>query len=89
MPKHPDVHLTARTDIGAYRRGDHVEDHAEVEAILKSEHRAHFVRVDTRDNTPEDKAEIAAAAKAAKDALGAKALNAPAQPAERPSEAKV
>jgi hypothetical protein len=52
MPKHPDVHLTARTDIGAYRRGDHVEDHAEVDAILKGEHRAHFVRV-AADNEAE------------------------------------
>jgi hypothetical protein len=86
MPKHPDVHLTARTDIGPYRRGDHIEDHAEVDAILKGEHRAHFVRV-TADNTPGDKAEIAAAKaesdkkakadKAAKEAEAAKALNAP------------
>lgn len=87
MPKHPDFHLTARTDIGAYRRGDHVEDHAEVEAILKSEHRAHFARV-TSDNSNEDKAEIAAAkAEAAKKAEAVKALPAPA--AEKPTaEAK-
>lgn len=78
MPKHPDIHLTARTDIGPYRRGDHVEDHAEVEAILKSEHRAHFARV-TADNSDEDKAEIVKAAEAAK---------ASAQAAERPAEAK-
>jgi len=76
MPKHPDVHLTARTDIGPYRRGDHIEDHAEVDAILKGEHAAHFVRV-TADNSPEDKAEIARAAKEAKEARAAKALNAP------------
>lgn len=71
MPKHSDIHLTARTDIGSYRRGDHVEDHAEVEKILKSEHRAHFARV-TADNSPDDKAEIAAAVKAAKAAETAK-----------------
>ena len=71
MPKHPDFHLTARTDIGKYRRGDHIEDQAAVDAILKGEHRAHFVRV-AADNTPQDKAEIAAAKSGA-----AKALNAP------------
>lgn len=45
MAKHTSVHLTARSDIGSYRKGDHVEDEAEVNAILASEHRHHFVRV--------------------------------------------
>ena len=54
MPKHPDFHLTARTDIGPYRRGAHIEEKADVEAILKGEHAAHFVRV-AADNKPETK----------------------------------
>jgi len=45
MPKHPDFHLTARTDVGPHRRGDHIEEKADVEAILNGEHVAHFVRV--------------------------------------------
>jgi hypothetical protein len=46
MPKHPSIHLTARTDgIGGHRKGDHIEDEAEVNALLKGEHRHHFIRV--------------------------------------------
>jgi hypothetical protein len=84
MPKHPDVHLTARTDIGAYRRGHHIEDQAEVDAILKGEHRAHFVRV-AADNSPEDKAEIARANEAAKKVKEAAAAEAIEKPVEQPA----
>lgn len=52
MPKHPTMHLTARNDIGPYRKGAHVEDEAEVNALIASEHRHHFIRV-AADNPPE------------------------------------
>lgn len=45
MPKHRVFHLTARNDIGVYRKGDHIEDEGEVEKILAGHHVAHFVRV--------------------------------------------
>jgi hypothetical protein len=45
MPAHKGFHLTARRDFGAYRRGDHIEDEAEVNRILKSELRHHVVKV--------------------------------------------
>jgi hypothetical protein len=45
MPKHKTVHLTARATIGPYTKGQHVEEADEVEAILASEHRHHFIRV--------------------------------------------
>lgn len=45
MAKHKDFHLTARIDIGSYRKGDHIEDEAQVTALMKSEHRHHFIRV--------------------------------------------
>jgi hypothetical protein len=71
--KHPDFHLTARTDIGPHRRGDHIEDKVEVEAILKGEHAAHFVRV-AADNEAEkpadaDAPQSAAPSDAASDAV--------------------
>lgn len=49
MAKHPHIHLTARADTGAHRKGEHVEDEAEVNRILSGEHRHHYVRV-TADN---------------------------------------
>jgi hypothetical protein len=52
MAKHKSVHLTARTDIGPYRRGDHIEEEGDVEASLKGEHRHHFIRV-AADKEPE------------------------------------
>lgn len=45
MAKHKVTHLTARQDFGPYKKGDHIEDHAEVERILSGEHRVHVIRV--------------------------------------------
>lgn len=42
MPKHRVYHLTVKADFGAYRRGDHIEDQAEVDRILGGEH-VHYV----------------------------------------------
>ena len=63
MANHPNFHLTARTDIGPYRKGDHVEDEAEVNAILAGEHRHHFTRV-AADNEPDEPTDAAAPAAA-------------------------
>jgi hypothetical protein len=38
-------HLTVVRDFGNYRRGDHIEDEAEVTRLLKGEHRHHVVKV--------------------------------------------
>lgn len=56
MAKHKLYHLTARQDFGAYRKGEHIEDHAEVERILGGEHAVHVVRV-AADKEPEDQGE--------------------------------
>lgn len=45
MPKHTTIHLTARSDIGPYRKGQHIEEASEVDSIMAGEHRHHFVRV--------------------------------------------
>jgi hypothetical protein len=45
MAKHQVFHLTAKQDFAGYRRGDHIEDEAEVNRILGGEHRPHVVKV--------------------------------------------
>lgn len=45
MPKHRDYHLTCRRDFGTYKRGEHIDDAAEVERILGSELRPHVIKV--------------------------------------------
>lgn len=52
MPKHKEIHLTCRRDFGRYRRGDHIDDDAEVNRILKGELRHHVVKV-RAELTPE------------------------------------
>lgn len=54
MGKHKVFHLTARQDFGPYKKGDHIEDHAEVERITNGEHRVHVIRV-AADAEPEEK----------------------------------
>lgn len=63
MAKHSSFHLTARSDIGPYRKGDHIEDEAEVTAILAGEHRHHFTRV-AADNAPDEPTDAAPSAPA-------------------------
>lgn len=38
-------HLTVLRDFGNYRRGDHIEDEAEIARILGGEHAVHVVKV--------------------------------------------
>ena len=38
-------HLTVLRDFGDYRRGDHIEDEAEIARILDGEHHLHVVKV--------------------------------------------
>lgn len=45
MAKHKHYHLTARQDFGRYKKGDHIEDEIEVEAILNGEQRVHVIQV--------------------------------------------
>lgn len=45
MAKHRGFHLTAHQDFGTYRRGDHIEDEAEVNRILGGEHAVHVNKV--------------------------------------------
>jgi hypothetical protein len=40
-----DHHLTAVRDFGSYKRGDHIDDEAEVARILGGEHSVHVVKV--------------------------------------------
>jgi hypothetical protein len=54
MPQHKDYHLTVRNDFGPYRKGDHIEDEAEVNRILGDEAQHHVIRV-AADNPPEPK----------------------------------
>ena len=39
-----DYHLTVTEAFKTYSRGDHITDPAEVEAVLRSEHRGHVVQ---------------------------------------------
>jgi hypothetical protein len=57
MPKHTGLHLTARNDIGPYRKGDHIEEAADVDRLLAGEHRHHFVRVVPEPPLAEPKSE--------------------------------
>lgn len=57
-------HLTATQDFGSYKRGAHIEDAAEVERILASEHRMHVVKV-AADRKPAPAPVAAAEAKPA------------------------
>ncbi len=40
-----DHHLTVVRDFGAYRRGDHIEDDAEIDRVLASEMAPNVVKV--------------------------------------------
>jgi hypothetical protein len=40
-----DHHLIATQDFGRFRKGQHITDDAEIEAILSSEHAVHVVRI--------------------------------------------
>lgn len=51
-------HLTVVRDFGVYRRGDHIEDEAEVARLLEGEHRHHVVKV-IADDKPKASAPIA------------------------------
>jgi hypothetical protein len=48
-------HLTVLRDFGNYKRGDHIEDDAEVARLLKGEHSVHVVKV-LADDKPKETA---------------------------------
>lgn len=71
-----DFHLTVMQDFGDHRRGDHIEDAAEVARILAGEHQAHVIKVPADRKpaaVPAPAAEASVAADAALDKKPAKA----------------
>ena len=63
-----DYHLTAIQDFGVYKRGDHIEDAAEVARILEGEHAVHVVKLVADDKPVEPRPAPAFVSQYAKDA---------------------